>query len=278
MKFAQMVCASSRNIGDDIQSIAVADNLPRIDLYLDRERLNVIGDTDPICMVMNAWFMHGDAWPPSSILHPIFVGFHVAPEARPIVRKHVQYLKQYEPIGTRDVGTAEFLNALGVKSEVTYCMSLTFPRRERKPASGKVIRVDAYGIEVPKALRSGSIHLSHIVAGMKDETKLRYARELIEFYRDNARLVITTRLHCALPCIAMGIPVVFFGDSTDFRTRIIRDIGGIIYNKRLHQRGAVGKLGAVLDPVEWSPEPVDVSTIRQRLLQAVDDRIQRLQK
>jgi hypothetical protein len=113
---------------------------------------------------------------------------------------------------------------------------------------------------------------------MKDATKLKYARDLIEFYRDNGRLVITTRLHCALPCIAMGIPVVFFGDPTDFRTSIVRDIGGIIYNKRLHQRGVVGKLGAMLDPVDWSPEPIDVSAIRQRLLEEVKDRIQRIQK
>jgi hypothetical protein len=273
-----MVCATSRNIGDDIQSIAVANILPKIDLYVDRERLDVVDGPDPICIVMNAWFMHGDAWPPSDVLRPVFVGFHVAPKARNTVGKHAQYLKRHEPIGARDSGTAEFLNTLGIKTEVTYCMSLTFPLREKEPPNGKVIRVDAYGIEVPRSLRRGSIHLSHTVGGVRDATKLKYARDLIEFYRDNARLVITTRLHCALPCIAMGIPVVFFGDPTDFRTSIVRDIGGIIYNKRLHQRGVVGTLGAMFNPVDWSPDPVDVSAIRQRLLAEVENRVQHIQK
>lgn len=278
MKFAQMVCATSRNVGDDIQSIAVANRLPKIDLQVDRERLNIVDGPDPICIVMNGWFMHGDAWPPSNIVRPVFVGFHVAPSARSTVARHAHYLKQYEPIGTRDSGTAEFLNALGIKAEVTYCMSLTFPRREKEPANGRVIRVDAYGIDVPNVLRRGSIHFSHIVAGVKDATKLNYAHDLIEFYRDNARLVITTRLHCALPCIAMGVPVVFFGDPTDFRTSIVRDVGGIVYNKRLHQRGLVGTLGAVLDPVDWSPKPIDVSAIRQRLLKEVEKRIRTIQR
>jgi hypothetical protein len=278
MKFAQMVCATSRNVGDDIQSVAVANSLPKIDLQLDREQLNIVDNPDPTCIVMNGWFMHGDAWPPSNILRPVFVGFHVTPEARSTIAKHAQYLKQYEPIGTRDRGTAEFLNTLGIKTEVTYCMSLTLPRREKEPANGKVIRVDAYGVDVPRALRRGSIHFSHTVAGVRDATKLKYAHDLIEFYRDNARLVITTRLHCALPCIAMGIPVVFFGDPADFRTSIVRDIGGTIYSKRLHKRGVIGAIGAMLDGIDWSPRPIDVSAIRQRLIDGVEDRIRRLQE
>jgi hypothetical protein len=278
MKFAQMVCATSLNIGDDIQSIAAADKLPRVDLCLDRERLNAVDEAEPICIVMNAWFMHGNAWPPSDAVHPIFIGFHVDSKSRPTVAKHAQYLKRHEPIGTRDQGTADFLSALGIRTEVTYCMSLTFPGREKEPANGRVILVDANGIEVPDALRRGSVRVSHTVAGMKVATKLKYAQELIEFYRGNARLVVTTRLHCALPCIAMGIPVVFFGDPADFRTRIVSDIGGIIYSKRLHQRGVVGTFGAMLDRIDWSPRPIDASAVRQRLIEGVEDRIRRIQE
>ena len=32
-------------------------------------------------------------------------------------------------------------------------------------------------------------------------------------YRDEARLVITTALHCAAPCTAMGIPVVLISET-----------------------------------------------------------------
>lgn len=273
MKYAQMVCASSRNIGDDIQSIAAAAALPRVDLHADREQLGALHGPDPICLVMNAFFMHGSCWPPSDVLRPVFVGFHVAPHSRSTIARHAEYLKRHEPIGTRDVGTAAFLGTLGVKTDVTYCMSLTFPRRLKAPARGKVITVDADRIEVPAALRRGAIRVTHRVAGIRDTTRLQCARDLVEFYRDNARLIITTRLHCALPCLAMGIPVVLFGDSTSYRMDVVRDIGGIVYDERLHRHGALGKVVGRLEPVDWSPQPVDTSTIATGLRATVAMRL-----
>lgn len=191
--------------------------------------------------------------------------------------RHAQYLKRYEPIGTRDRGTAQFLSSLGIRAEVTYCLSLSFPSRARAPANGKVIIVDASDIKIPGVLSRKAIRLTNeffYFPGARDAAKLQYARELIEFYRDTASLVITTRLHCALPCIAMGIPVVFFGDRADYRTSIVSDIGGTIYRKRLHRKDLVGRIGRALDPVDWSPKPLDVSPVRERLLQAVSTRME----
>jgi hypothetical protein len=210
---------------------------------------------------------------------PIFVGFHVAPERQGLIAGHAQYLKRFEPIGARDKGTAEFLNSLGVRAEVTYCLSLTFPSRMKAPANGKVIIVDANEIDIPRALRRRAVRLGHIIEGMRDATKLQYARDLIEFYRDTASLVITTRLHCALPCIGMGIPVVFFGDPADYRTRVVSEIGGTIYSKALLGRNIVGRtIGKVFDRVEWSPRPLDVSPVRERILHALSTRMDAIRR
>jgi hypothetical protein len=275
MKYAQMVCAESTNIGDDIQSVAAAAQLPRVDLFVDRERLNTVEAPGPIAMIMNAWFMHSHHWPPSDFLRPVFVGFHVTAARRDLIARHAQYLKRYEPIGARDKGTAEFLNSLGVQAEVTYCLSLTLPDRVRAPANGKVVIVDVPNILIPRSMRPISVHLTHMTRGMRDTTKLQCARELIEFYRDTANLVITTRLHCALPCIAMGIPVIFFGDPADYRTRIITDIGGTIYSPELHKRNVIGRtLGRALSRVDWSPRPLAISPFRDRLLRAVSTRLE----
>jgi Polysaccharide pyruvyl transferase len=277
MKFAQMACAGSQNIGDDIQSIAGANRLPRVDLYLDREELDAVQGPDPTLMIMNGWFMHGNRWPPSKFVRPIFVGFHVTPKRKDLIAAHAQYLKRYEPIGTRDKGTADFLNGLGIRAEVTYCLSLTFPTRAKAPANGKVFIVDAGEIKIPRALRRKAIKLTNeffFYPGLRETTKLQYARELIEFYRDNASLVITTRLHCALPCIAMGIPVVFFRDPSDYRTSVVSDVGGIIYNRRLHGRGLLGRIGQAVEPIDWSPKPLDVTPIKDRLFMEVSTRIE----
>ncbi|WP_395002724.1 hypothetical protein [uncultured Helicobacter sp.] len=42
---------------------------------------------------------------------------------------------------------------------------------------------------------------------------------LLDRYATQARLVITTALHCASPCTAMGIPVLFLQDSPEQSTR-----------------------------------------------------------
>lgn len=274
MKYAQMVCAISQNVGDDIQSIAAARLLPRVDLFVDREQMGELEVTEPLAVIMNAWFMHGTSWPPSPAVHPIFVGFHVAPESRNLVAASADYLRSYEPIGTRDKGTADFLTSLGIRAEVTYCLTLTFPERKKEPANGKVMIVDARQIVLPDSLRRGAVRFSQKAYMVSDKTKLQHAQELLDHYKDHAKLVVTTRLHCALPCIAMGIPVVFFGDSNDYRTAIVRDIGGTIYDRRLHSRGALrGLLGRIAQPVDWSPRPLDVTPFKARLLAAVSQRL-----
>ena len=46
--------------------------------------------------------------------------------------------------------------------------------------------------------------------------------ELLERYRNEARLVITRALHCAAPCTAMGIPAVLIAkDPKENMTRLL---------------------------------------------------------
>jgi len=55
---------------------------------------------------------------------------------------------------------------------------------------------------------------------MEEDLKTRLANRMLSQYMDEASLVITTRLHCALPCVAMGIPVILFGDPNDPRLSV----------------------------------------------------------
>jgi len=54
-------------------------------------------------------------------------------------------------------------------------------------------------------------------ARVTDDAKFSLAERYLKEYAD-ARLVITSRIHCALPCLAMGVPVIFinaFDDPVD---------------------------------------------------------------
>jgi hypothetical protein len=50
--------------------------------------------------------------------------------------------------------------------------------------------------------------VSHYSEGTDYDVNMARAIRLMDLYRDRAKLVITTLLHCALPAMAMGIPVV----------------------------------------------------------------------
>ncbi len=45
------------------------------------------------------------------------------------------------------------------------------------------------------------------------------AKTLLTRYKNEARLIITSALHCASPCVAMGIPVIFCRQNDEQLTR-----------------------------------------------------------
>ncbi len=53
-------------------------------------------------------------------------------------------------------------------------------------------------------------YISHSICnvGVTDDEKMQHARDLIKFYA-GARLVVTSRIHAALPCLGVETPVIF---------------------------------------------------------------------
>lgn len=276
MSFGQLFCRSG-NVGDDFQALGASLHLPGAPVhFIDRDEIHRWRHEGRATVIMNGWFStNTGAWPPAPSIDPVFVGFHVTERMKPAIRRHVDYFRPFEPIGTRDPATTAFLRSIGVVAETTYCLTLTFPTRASTPSNGKVYIADAESI--PPALRKGAVKLTHMMPPLDYRVTLPFARQLLEMYRDTARLVITTRLHAALPCIAMGIPVIYFADPRDGRANIVRDIGGIVYDKRLHLKSrARGFLGKLFSHVDWSPEPLDVSGIKSSLRVAVERRLEKL--
>ncbi|WP_279136535.1 hypothetical protein [Parabacteroides johnsonii] len=73
-------------------------------------------------------------------------------------------------------------------------------------------------------------------------------------YKTEARLVVTTRLHCLLPCVAMGIPIIFFNNPDNYRTSWVRDIGVEIYELQ-----DIGR-------VDWNPTLIDIEKRKKDLI------------
>ena len=174
----------------------------------------------------------------------------------------------------------EMLQSKEVEAFYSKCLTITFDRRLKSPESGKVFLVDVdRRIPLPTPIRSGAISVSHnIPPYVSTETKFRLARELLDIYRDQARLVITTKLHCALPCIAMGIPVIFFGDRTNYRVSILEDLGVGIHRYALQESQIPrflhrARLLISSRSVNWNPDPVYIEAEKDGLRKLVRDRL-----
>lgn len=261
------------NIGDYIQTFAIdcVYEYMGIDrqhiVNIDRHDLRVY-DGDDVILPLNAWFGYKEDFMLfSDKIHPVFIGFHnldhsVCPKLSP-----------YEPIGCRDEATYHILAENGVAAYISGCMTVLFPKRNVDPIAGKVFLVDLPENVIrviPNEIVSKAVYVSHEVAineSADDEQERKriekVARQTLQMYRDEAALVITSRLHAALPCIAMGIPVIILRDGVDERFTFL-DKFIKIYNIRDKK---------ALHEINWKGVTVDIEEFKHLVMMCACDSI-----
>jgi hypothetical protein len=243
LKFGLLKYSRSRNFGDQVQSLAANAYLPKVDEYLDRDYLNEYKSEEPIKLIMNGWWMaRPENWPPVGTIDPLFVSFHITHDyntkERIFTAKAIDYFKDHEPIGCRDYYTLDLLKAHGIKGYYTGCLTLTLDRTKftnKVNRSEKIYLVDVlYKVEqsklkflnnfkrkwvirqlFPKGLLEKAEFITQVVPKRtSEEEKFIIAKRALEKYAD-AGLVITSRIHCALPCTAFGTKVLFIDGALD---------------------------------------------------------------
>jgi len=284
LEFTSPVFQRFFNLGDDIQTLAMSRLLPHVDGHVCREALSLV---DSECVVpINGFFMNTENWPPSPKVKPVFFAFHVRPESVGTIfsTEGVAYLKRWQPIGCRDLGTLELMRNHGIEAYYSRCVTLTLPRRQSAPAKGEVFLVGISATArqaIPADLRKQAVTVDQAKVRLpinNTAIKLALAEELLVQYRDRARLVITSKIHCALPCIAMGIPVVFLYDNAkqqDYRVSLIKDLVGINY---IYERGLFARF---LNrwrsrSIDWSPASLDIEQMKISIREQFSSALQRV--
>ncbi len=162
--------------------------------------------------------------------------------------KAVEYYKLHEPIGCRDLDTLELLQAKGVDAYFSGCMTLTLdrnlyidpnyqdkiifsdvlynmarynPNKSVKTVLRSLLRTPKVIIQAwnkkklinklfPENIRKNAKY------AIQERSLQKYSHEerfdvATDFLKQlaNAKLVVTSRLHTALPCLAFGTPVIF---------------------------------------------------------------------
>lgn len=220
------------NLGDTIQALAARRFLPRVDVLVPRERLSApLAEHDgPLRMILNGWFMHDtNFWPPNPAIEPLLISMHFVQGGRPRLRRWIrsrlermlsgpgaEFLRRWGPVGARDAFSLEQLERRGIPAYHSGCLTLTLPRREGIARADAIVACDV----PPDALA----HLRTTAARPVEEVTHVIGKQLDAVGRDaaaNALLdryaaaaaVVTTRIHAALPCLALGTPVLLVHDA-----------------------------------------------------------------
>lgn len=264
------------NLGDDIQTLAATRLLGEVEGYISREKLNTWGSGGVVSL--NGFFMGSNNWPPHESIIPVFYSFHIDKKYEQVIcsPEGVNYLKKHAPIGCRDRGTVEVLKRYGVDAYYSGCLTLTFPQRSvdvsNPPQDVFIVGVDkAVEKIIPKDIKrqairvnQSSMRLPYIGADIKREL----ASQLLDSYKKHAKLVITSKIHCAMPCLALGIPVVFLypkDKSDDYRIHLIQDLIPVNYvcKKSISRRLGMQKLRS--SKVNWNPTPVNFESRKEEI-------------
>lgn len=225
MKYGLLICNNTDNIGDDIQSFAALKYLPSVNYIIDREKMDEFGEEciDRVSAIMNGWYMYSKfRWPPSNKINPLWISVHISRnDYFGIGDKFLDglggdYLRQFDSIGARDPSTLNMLRSKKINSYLSGCLTLTIDLPEYSGERSEIILVDI-DREDERLIRErypkSIIHnVTHNVDPNKHqlvsvEKRFKNVEELLLRYK-KAKCVITSRLHCALPCLALGTPVL----------------------------------------------------------------------
>lgn len=255
------------NVGDYIQSLAAKQYLPRVDQYISRDHLSEYEGEEVKMIMNGWYMRIPENWPPSPRIDPLFVSMHINESAKETMLQEagINYFKSLErPVGCRDRYTVQLLQEKGIDAFYTGCLTTTLDikyKADRRSDDIYIVDPFYYNPSWEKILSSKSNFVKGVMGGeilkvglknklmetifTKDflkkghyikhwfdkeihdeDTRFGLAEQILRKYAE-ARLVITSRIHCALPCLALGTPVIFLNYGLDFEVSSCR-LDGIL--------------------------------------------------
>lgn len=216
--------------------------------------------------IMQGWFSHSCDFLPNENLLAVFLGTHFKKETQNFIIDVINHFPNYfsgKEIGCRDKFTLNFCQKHDIKSYFSRCLTLTLPKRKILNTQKKIFAVNLnkkFETYLPKTIRSNIEHINQKVVfenAIFWHKHYASALSLLTRYQNEAKLIITTALHCAAPCVALGIPVILIKDDEEQEDRF-STLDGIlkIYTlKELKQR-----------QINFNPTPPNIEELKQAIL------------
>ncbi len=250
------------NLGDNMQIIAIHENYRSMGIDLKDVVYIPTDDLDsysgeyvilPVTMPLIDYREGGIAGRFSERIIPVFLGFTMVKDS--LEPGEVAYFKRFEPIGCRDERTLHTLRRYHIDCYLHGCITVTLPRRPCAHQADKVFIVDVdeslLGL-IPDHLKQNAEYRTHLIKQRLENPKDAAIHQYQE-YKDQAKLVITSLLHCAVPCAAAGIPVIMISTGVSYRMAWLEKLLPIYTPDRV-------------DSVNWDPKPLEMEEHKEHVL------------
>lgn len=279
MKFGNIIYNKRNrrvNLGDDMQLLAIENlycmmgidykNVIRVELS---DLYNWEGE-EIIVPISFPFYSYNDKMQItcfSEKIYPVFLALSILTDI--LSNEDVEYLKRFSPIGCRDWHTLEIMKKYKIDAYLFGCITLTLPLKWKQNKDKKEIFCIDVSEELknwmPQEYRENACFLTNAYNIEElNESPEEEERKIYNKIIKNARLVITSRMHIALPCIAAGIPVIFAVDSYSYRfigiDRFIK-----IYSKDEYLL------------IDWNPSPITYEREKEEMIELAISRVNNLQ-
>ena len=215
------------------------NTFPNVDFFVDRDGLSGFRNEFKCKLIANGWYYLFDGchqW--SDCLEPLLTSVHInntdnANEFHNVLAK-LKAASQKSPIGCRDFATQRFLQSNDIACFFSSCLTTTLQRKDYSDGRNRsgVIFSDCSNDFYSKLFpinrfinKNRSINrintllrnyyaqetISYVThecqLSVPHRERFELAKALLQRYA-NAKLVITSRIHAALPCLGLGTPVI----------------------------------------------------------------------
>lgn len=208
------------NSGDELQGFSGLQFLPYLTDFVDRDF--GLPATPAQHLFANAWWGFNSAFPPPSSLNAAWFSAHMSSKFQTIVvPQNIEYFRRYAaavgPIGARDAPTLAFLKSLDLPTYQSSCFTQMLrpsgnTYKEKPDERDLIMLVDVDTKVLPPEIAARGVRFRANVNASRTydrQGRLEYAQELYSLYSTKAKVVITSRIHSALPASVNGVPVIF---------------------------------------------------------------------
>lgn len=286
MKYANLKdhASTSINFGDYLQFIVIASlyqrmGIPDSDIYYISGGELESYRGEPLLLPLNfisTIFVHDNELAISRDIVPVFLGLSLSSMKEKLnekqffeCEKNLAFFMRFAPIGCRDEYTYEVFKRYHIPAYLNGCLTATLPHRKQLQSSEKVIFADAPSAllpHIPSRLFENCDFVTQQAyfseKEIADYTKIfDFVKRRYEYYQNEAAIVVTSRLHVAVPCTAMGIPVIFAKDYIDARFSWIEKLLPV-YSRENY------------DTIDWAGSCIKYEDMKQKIISLAISRIQ----